>query len=71
MICYRPYPSLSGEASWMCCWSRQGESRQRLEAITGRPVDTFAYPCGQGEHYTPDTVALVQEARFRCACANV
>jgi peptidoglycan/xylan/chitin deacetylase (PgdA/CDA1 family) len=37
-----------------------------LEAITGRPVNSFAYPHGD---YDERTVALVRQAGFVCACS--
>ena len=43
-------------------------SRTSLEAITGRSVLTYAYPYGLAEHYTAETVDLVQAAGFRVAC---
>ena len=42
-------------------------SKARLEALTGRPVTTFAYPHG---HYSATTKALVQEAGFSTACTT-
>jgi peptidoglycan/xylan/chitin deacetylase (PgdA/CDA1 family) len=43
-------------------------SRSSLEAITRRPVLAFAYPYGQTEHFTDETVRIVQAAGFRLAC---
>jgi peptidoglycan/xylan/chitin deacetylase (PgdA/CDA1 family) len=45
-------------------------SKASLEALTGRPVTMFAYPYGQKEHYTQETVGMVREAGFLCACSN-
>jgi peptidoglycan/xylan/chitin deacetylase (PgdA/CDA1 family) len=45
-------------------------SKQRLETILGRPVTGFAYPYGARGDYTPDTVQLVREAGFSCACTT-
>lgn len=39
-----------------------------LEEIVGHPVSSFAYPHG---NYTAQTVAVVQEAGFGCACSTV
>jgi peptidoglycan/xylan/chitin deacetylase (PgdA/CDA1 family) len=45
-------------------------SRAQLEEWLGTPVRTFSYPFGTPDAYTPDTVRLVREAGFDCACAN-
>jgi peptidoglycan/xylan/chitin deacetylase (PgdA/CDA1 family) len=44
-------------------------SKQRLEAICGRRVTSFAYPYGSLVDYSPRTVALVREAGFERACS--
>lgn len=46
-------------------------SKARLEEILGRPVTTFSYPYGSRSDYTPETVALVREAGFACACSSL
>ena len=46
------------------------ESKTRLEKILRRPVTSFAYPYGKQDHYTPETVNIVREAGFTCACSN-
>lgn len=43
-------------------------SRVSLEAITRRPVLAFAYPYGQAEHFSAETVHIVQAEGFRVAC---
>jgi peptidoglycan/xylan/chitin deacetylase (PgdA/CDA1 family) len=43
-------------------------SRASLEGITRRPVLAFAYPYGRAEHFTDETVRIVQAAGFRVAC---
>lgn len=43
-------------------------SRSTLEAIIQRPVLAFAYPYGLVEHYTDETVRIVQAAGLRVAC---
>jgi peptidoglycan/xylan/chitin deacetylase (PgdA/CDA1 family) len=43
-------------------------SRQRLEDITGRPIESFAYPYGS---YDRHTVAAVRDAGYKCACTNI
>jgi len=46
------------------------ESRARLEAILGRPVESFAYPYGTRADYLPSTVDIAREAGFAYACSN-
>lgn len=45
-------------------------SKWRLEGILGRPVTSFSYPFGGQGDYTTDTVKLVRDAGFDCACSN-
>ena len=44
-------------------------SKIHLEEILGSPVTSFAYPYGGKSTYTAETVALVREAGFACACS--
>lgn len=46
------------------------QSKADLERILNRPVNSFAYPYGRREDYTPETVELVKEAGFESACSN-
>ncbi|MDI6632241.1 MAG: polysaccharide deacetylase family protein [Bacillota bacterium] len=46
------------------------ESKRRLESILGQPVTSFSYPYGAKGDYTPETLAMVRQAGFVCACAN-
>jgi len=46
------------------------QSKARLEEALGHPVTSFAYPYGKPSHYTAETVAIVREAGFDCACAR-
>jgi peptidoglycan/xylan/chitin deacetylase (PgdA/CDA1 family) len=46
------------------------QSKATLEEILERPVKTFAYPFGGKEDYTTETVALVRETGYDCACSN-
>jgi len=45
-------------------------SKDCLEEILGRPVVSFAYPYGKRSDYTRQTIALVKESGFTCACSN-
>jgi peptidoglycan/xylan/chitin deacetylase (PgdA/CDA1 family) len=45
-------------------------SKAQLEQILDGPVTSFAYPHGSRRDYTSETVALVREAGFACACAS-
>jgi peptidoglycan/xylan/chitin deacetylase (PgdA/CDA1 family) len=45
------------------------QSKVHLEEILGCPVRNFAYPHGGQSDYTAETVALVREAGFACACS--
>lgn len=47
-----------------------GRSKARLEEILDRPVESFSYPFGRQGDYTAETVAIVREAAFSCACSN-
>ncbi len=51
-------------------WELQ-TGKVRLEEILGRPVVSFAYPYGTLPDYTEETVAIVRESGFACACSTV
>ncbi|NEO95507.1 MAG: polysaccharide deacetylase family protein [Moorea sp. SIO3G5] len=44
------------------------QSKHYLEEILGHPVTSFSYPHGD---YTADTISIIQEAGFTCACCSV
>jgi peptidoglycan/xylan/chitin deacetylase (PgdA/CDA1 family) len=46
-------------------------SKQRLEEVLQKPVTSFSYPFGGRQAYTIESVRLVNEAGFKCACSNV
>ena len=46
------------------------KSKARLEAILERPITSFAYPYGKQCHYSAETVGIVREAGFSCACSS-
>lgn len=47
------------------------QGKTQLETMLERPVTTFAYPYGKQRDYTAETVALIREAAFTCACTNI
>jgi peptidoglycan/xylan/chitin deacetylase (PgdA/CDA1 family) len=46
-------------------------SKVWLEELVDRPVTSFAYPFGGRSDFGRETVTIVREAGFTCACANV
>jgi peptidoglycan/xylan/chitin deacetylase (PgdA/CDA1 family) len=46
------------------------QSKADLEEILGSPVRSFAYPFGTLSDYTRETVSLVKQLGFNCACSN-
>jgi peptidoglycan/xylan/chitin deacetylase (PgdA/CDA1 family) len=46
------------------------ESKSRLEQILDHPVSSFAYPYGKPQDYTAETVGIVRQAGFACACST-
>lgn len=46
------------------------QSRNELINITGKNIDSFAYPYGYKGSYTAGTESLVRECGFKNACAN-
>jgi peptidoglycan/xylan/chitin deacetylase (PgdA/CDA1 family) len=45
-------------------------AKTQLEAILGRPVDTFSYPYGSPFDYTDATTGLLRSAGFSLACSS-
>ena len=45
-------------------------SRTCLQEMIGQSVTSFAYPYGSRCDYTPETVELVRDAGFSCACTS-
>jgi peptidoglycan/xylan/chitin deacetylase (PgdA/CDA1 family) len=46
------------------------QSKNWLEDVIGRKITTFSYPYGSKRDYTPETVSLVRDAGFACACST-
>jgi peptidoglycan/xylan/chitin deacetylase (PgdA/CDA1 family) len=46
------------------------QSKIQLEEILGQTVESFAYPYGTKDDYTSETVKVVKQSRFTCACSN-
>jgi peptidoglycan/xylan/chitin deacetylase (PgdA/CDA1 family) len=46
------------------------QSKASLEDVVGRSVVSFAYPYGRPCDYTQQTVSLVRDAGFSCACST-
>jgi len=46
------------------------QSKDTLEQIVGKPVESFSYPYGTRSSYTADTAGMVADAGFTCACSN-
>lgn len=44
--------------------------KHQLEEMTGHKVSSFAYPYGGRDSYTRETVQIIQEEGFGCACSN-
>jgi peptidoglycan/xylan/chitin deacetylase (PgdA/CDA1 family) len=45
-------------------------NKAQLEEIVDRPVVSFAYPFGKQRDYTAETIEIVKEAGFTCACSS-
>jgi peptidoglycan/xylan/chitin deacetylase (PgdA/CDA1 family) len=55
-------PNLQREEIW--------RSKAELEQMLGQPITSFAYPYGQKRDYTGETMKLVRDAGFDCACST-
>jgi peptidoglycan/xylan/chitin deacetylase (PgdA/CDA1 family) len=47
------------------------ESKQVLQEIIGRPIESFSYPFGAPHHYSPETVDLVRAEGFTRSCTAI
>ena len=45
-------------------------SKSYLEEILNRPVTSFAYPYGSKQDYTAETISIVRDVGFACACST-
>ena len=46
------------------------EGKQTLEAVCGQAATSFSYPYGSEADYSNETVQLVRQAGFACACTT-
>jgi peptidoglycan/xylan/chitin deacetylase (PgdA/CDA1 family) len=51
-------------------WREICQSKASLEEILGKPVTAFAYPYGRERDYTGETITIVRNAGFDCACST-
>jgi peptidoglycan/xylan/chitin deacetylase (PgdA/CDA1 family) len=79
-VAQHPLVELGGHTITHACLAALPEAEQRreilsnkarLEALTRQPVTSFAYPYGRPVDFSPETVALVRQAGYTCACINV
>jgi peptidoglycan/xylan/chitin deacetylase (PgdA/CDA1 family) len=47
------------------------ESRSYLEELVGKPINCFAYPHGDTNDYTPETLKVIGDLGFRYACSTL
>jgi peptidoglycan/xylan/chitin deacetylase (PgdA/CDA1 family) len=64
------HPLLSGEPLASQRYEIR-ESKACLERILGNPVSSFSYPYGKPLDYTAETVDIVRQAGFACACSGI
>ncbi len=46
------------------------QGRLRLEEMAGQKVHSFSYPYGTRDNYTGETVQIMKDEGFDCACSN-
>lgn len=46
-------------------------NQNHLQMLTGQPVDVFAYPNGQAEDFTLETVNILRKSGFTGACTEI
>ena len=46
------------------------ENKRILDSILDRNVTGFSYPYGSRSDYTDESISLIKEAGFKCACSN-
>ena len=64
------HPQLSAQ-SYESQYHEVFKGRKRLEEITGKPVESFAYPYGTLEDFNSDSLKIVRSCGFRAACTTV
>lgn len=64
------HPQLSAQ-SYETQYHEVRDGVKRLEAITGKPVESFAYPYGTREDFNDDSLEIVRTCGFRAACTTV
>jgi peptidoglycan/xylan/chitin deacetylase (PgdA/CDA1 family) len=63
-VTHASLPTLSRASQW----AEIHQNKVHLEELLGRTVRSFAYPYGK---YTQETISVVREAGFICACSTI